>query len=404
MAEDQQPIRFQLNESIWLDHNARSAEIIRLALDPEIEVHEDEDLVNVRGHLVLSGRFDTSDQENKEEALDLESSSIAEQLQFQPLSVEQKEIYQKHYKGQIQKRFPVDVTVPRHKVRDRNQVFVQVEHFDYELEGSHHLRVEADVTVRGIELIPREDIIVEKKSGGFRSDHYYPAFDVAAASDERQGSEQPNTQDGEHGTEETLSGDERHIGQSEDTEENRSAENEEDKIDASQEYSDGETNGDRQDEQEQPVQQFQADEMRTTSDENGENEGHSELQALREAGADGSELEEDGEAPEKRDEQEVGEERDIKTSFQALPEPPDDSGEENETQGSKTSAFLAQLMSDKENEHEQSYTRLKMCIVQKDETLEAIAERYELHVTDIMRVNQLRTQEVSTGQIIYIPK
>jgi stage VI sporulation protein D len=45
-----------------------------------------------------------------------------------------------------------------------------------------------------------------------------------------------------------------------------------------------------------------------------------------------------------------------------------------------------------------------MCIVQKGDTVESLAERYDVSVNNLLRVNQLElNQDVSEGQVLYIP-
>lgn len=51
------------------------------------------------------------------------------------------------------------------------------------------------------------------------------------------------------------------------------------------------------------------------------------------------------------------------------------------------------------------FSRMRMCIVQKEETLEDIAARYEMNPREILLCNRLaESQSVYEGQIIYIPK
>lgn len=52
----------------------------------------------------------------------------------------------------------------------------------------------------------------------------------------------------------------------------------------------------------------------------------------------------------------------------------------------------------------QEFRRVRMYIVQKDDTLETIAKRYELNPREIALFNRLGDSEVSAGQIVYIPK
>ena len=51
---------------------------------------------------------------------------------------------------------------------------------------------------------------------------------------------------------------------------------------------------------------------------------------------------------------------------------------------------------------EESYTQMKMYIAQEEETLSSIAEKYDVSVKQLERVNDY-TDDVSPGQIVYIP-
>jgi len=53
---------------------------------------------------------------------------------------------------------------------------------------------------------------------------------------------------------------------------------------------------------------------------------------------------------------------------------------------------------------EERSSRLKMCIIQRDETLELISQRYSLPVSKIVEVNRLASEQLVAGQILYIPQ
>lgn len=55
------------------------------------------------------------------------------------------------------------------------------------------------------------------------------------------------------------------------------------------------------------------------------------------------------------------------------------------------------------NKEERS-SQLKMCIIQRDETLEQISQRYSLPVSKIVEVNRLSSEQLVAGQILYIPQ
>ncbi|KKO51338.1 LysM peptidoglycan-binding domain-containing protein [Paenibacillus sp. DMB20] len=49
------------------------------------------------------------------------------------------------------------------------------------------------------------------------------------------------------------------------------------------------------------------------------------------------------------------------------------------------------------------FRKVRLCIVQREETLEAIAERYQLSPRELLLYNRLSDQSVEEGQILYIP-
>nr|WP_275100804.1 LysM peptidoglycan-binding domain-containing protein [Paenibacillus dendritiformis] len=44
-----------------------------------------------------------------------------------------------------------------------------------------------------------------------------------------------------------------------------------------------------------------------------------------------------------------------------------------------------------------------MCIVQREETLDTIADRYQMNTNEIVLYNRLPDQNVTEGQVLYIP-
>ncbi|MFB6363684.1 LysM peptidoglycan-binding domain-containing protein [Paenibacillus elgii] len=76
-------------------------------------------------------------------------------------------------------------------------------------------------------------------------------------------------------------------------------------------------------------------------------------------------------------------------------------GEESESVAEKVE-WKNLLLTSKGEEH--GFKRLRLCIVQKEETLESIAKRYDLNPREIALYNRLGDHEVSEGQIVYIPK
>ncbi|TXK84716.1 LysM peptidoglycan-binding domain-containing protein [Paenibacillus sp. N3.4] len=51
----------------------------------------------------------------------------------------------------------------------------------------------------------------------------------------------------------------------------------------------------------------------------------------------------------------------------------------------------------------QEFRKLKLCIVQREDTLESIAKKYQLNPRELQLLNRLGDQEVTLGQVIYLP-
>jgi stage VI sporulation protein D len=376
--EKYSPIKFQLEESIWLDHHANDAEIISLELEPQIEVEEERNFITITGSLALTGRFAASEEEG-EESLDLESSSLAEQLHFQPLRVDQREIVEEDFRGKIEKRFPIDVTIPANKIDDIEDVFVQIEQFDYNVTNGHRLNIQADVTISGIRNEARveqsEQIEQKKQDQGFR----FPTFDVAASKDELSGYDE-NRQEAfeeELRAEMEESTDERQFDQV--------SEEEVTEVDVTEPVSEEQREASTEDSRVDDSTEEESDELSFAAS------------ALDE---DEREVESDNVVPLFDNE--------IRTLFRSQPssdenQDVDDEEREEAIVESKTTSFLTQLMSGRDEEVEQT-TKLRMCILQREETLETISERYEIPVRDILRVNRMESEQVTAGQILYIPK
>lgn len=54
-------------------------------------------------------------------------------------------------------------------------------------------------------------------------------------------------------------------------------------------------------------------------------------------------------------------------------------------------------------DEKRAFCKVKLCIVQREETLDTIAERYNLNPRELLLYNRMSDQTVSEGQVIYIP-
>ncbi|MCM3717023.1 LysM peptidoglycan-binding domain-containing protein [Fictibacillus phosphorivorans] len=73
--------------------------------------------------------------------------------------------------------------------------------------------------------------------------------------------------------------------------------------------------------------------------------------------------------------------------------------EEREETKDENALYLTKMLSGKE----ERFSKMKMYILQRGDSLEHICERYDISLNTLMRMNRLQQGEVSEGQIIYIP-
>jgi len=58
----------------------------------------------------------------------------------------------------------------------------------------------------------------------------------------------------------------------------------------------------------------------------------------------------------------------------------------------------------REDSSQQEFRKVKMCIIQKEDTLEGIARKYGVNERELQHYNSLTNVDVQAGQIIYIPR
>jgi stage VI sporulation protein D len=55
-------------------------------------------------------------------------------------------------------------------------------------------------------------------------------------------------------------------------------------------------------------------------------------------------------------------------------------------------------------EEEEQFVKIKMVIAQKEDSIDSIAEKYNVLASQLIRLNQLEEGELEEGQIIHIPQ
>lgn len=338
---EQSYLRFSLEESVWFKRGQEVAEFLSISLDPVISVDEYDQYITIRGALELSGEFHQAG-EGQAEADD-DVFELAGYRFIQHISVREDGI------SELSHRFPIDITIPKNRIRSLEDVYVTVESFDYDLDENGRLLITADISISGISEAPLDDDLPDDEED---DEPLFAPFESIARK--------------EAAGEETFAS-----------------------VDDLTDEAD-----------EQPA--FAADETTVSV---------MEPAAMRHEETEAEEEEEAKEPflPLETETKEVSAqtEEDIasllppteaKVSIGAAKKAVEE--EETKTK-SENALYLTKLFAKSE---EKEFTKLKICIVQQGDSLDKIAERYDVTVSQLLRANDLEGPDnVHEGQLLYIP-
>ncbi|KMY64007.1 stage VI sporulation protein D [Geobacillus stearothermophilus] len=339
---EQSYLRFSLEESVWFKRGQEVAEFLSISLDPVISVDEYDQYITIRGALELSGEFHQAG-EGQAEADD-DVFELAGYRFIQHISVREDGI------SELSHRFPIDITIPKNRIRSLEDVYVTVESFDYDLDENGRLLITADISISGISEAPLDDDLPDDEED---DEPLFAPFESIARK--------------EAAGEETFAS-----------------------VDDLTDEAD-----------EQPA--FAADETTVSV---------MEPAAIRHEETEAEEEEEAKEPflPLETETKEVSAqtEEDIasllppteaKVSIGAAKKAVEEE-EETKTK-SENALYLTKLFAKSE---EKEFTKLKICIVQQGDSLDKIAERYDVTVSQLLRANDLESpDDVHEGQLLYIP-
>lgn len=352
LSKEQDYFSFELEENLFFDKGQEVSEMLSVALDPEITIHTVDDDVSIRGVIKLSGEYQKSDKLNEldEQTLDFQEQHSKRYLE----RVEDKEGEYSIFSHQ----FPVDISIPSYRVLNLNDITVDIDSFDYELPNENQLKINAAVHINGISQNNR--LTQEKESKENALDILDESFEFEI-------------------TEESLKRERENVQADVDrVEEPKQVENsdqEEEEID-----------GRFKIKHSQSFEEFFNKEVQQNEENTvTETEKLTEIEELEET-KDLQVSEETSQAIEVSqiaDEEEVEELHDEQDTLENVD-------------------YLARMFQDKE-ENDRAKAQMKICIVQEQDTLESIAERYQIPKLHILKQNRLEDDTVEEGQLLSIP-
>lgn len=385
LSQSQSSLRFSLEESIWFKKGQEVDELLSISLDPEITIQEQEQYIQIIGNLQLSGEYKGNEEEEQEQELDLHGK-FAHHVEYRTTD----EIYY------FEHRFPVDVTIPKSRVDQIADIDVNIDSFDYLLPEKGNLKLNADLSILGIrneETVPEEEKEEIPISVPQRNSLQEETSDesIQHVDDEESVNLSDELSDWHLESDEVQESDEQESRNVSTTNES----NEQESF-AQEEFFQPFTVEARKIQQEEEI---------SINIENKNDEPTINLHSFDEEKIKEELLQfsrQETESSEEIDEDEV------EVESPADMEEEHEEQEEEETNNKKKKKFgkyesisLADFFARKTDE---KAAKLKVCIVQQGETLDVLAEKYDISVQQILRMNHLEiNQDVYEGQVLYIP-
>ncbi|WP_144486821.1 LysM peptidoglycan-binding domain-containing protein [Bacillus pumilus] len=414
-------LQFSVEESIYFKSGQEVSELLSISLDPDILVQEVNDYVSIRGSLELTGEYNI----NQEELLG-ELSSYASYREADEVKVREDGT------AELLHQFPVDITIPKNKISHLNDVFVFIDAFDYQLTENRLLTIQADLAIEGLldEETPQATV-EEPYEFVHRSEEEYDGmtYDYQLQPEDE---EQEELQDDEREVNEdqvVLQNDSR--AEEEEQEEAQeeeieielvSREEETEDLEESEELMETESQEEvalgyrslHEDQVQEPPffeppklleEEKREDtffEVEVRKDPEAAEEQEEMVQPYPVFESPAYHVEEEQEAQD--DTYQLGRlyEREAPKVYELAQEEEEFEEDVRETSGSENSLYLTKLFAKQE---EEDFSRMKICIVQQEDTVDRICERYQLNVQQLLRTNSLSVDaELEEGQILYIPE
>ncbi|WP_144524053.1 LysM peptidoglycan-binding domain-containing protein [Bacillus pumilus] len=414
-------LQFSVEESIYFKSGQEVSELLSISLDPDILVQEVNDYVSIRGSLELTGEYNI----NQEELLG-ELSSYASYREADEVKVREDGT------AELLHQFPVDITIPKNKISHLNDVFVFIDAFDYQLTENRLLTIQADLAIEGLLDEETPQATVEE-----------PYEFVHRSEEEYDGMTYDYQLQPEDEEQEELQDDEREINEDQVVLQNDSRAEEEEQEEAQEEEIEIELVS----REEETEDLEESEELMETESQEEVALGYRSLheaqvqeppffeppKLLEEEKREDTffevEVRKDPEAAEEQEEmvqpypvfespayhveeeQEAQDdtyqlgrlyEREAPKVYELAQEEEEFEEDVRETSGSENSLYLTKLFAKQE---EEDFSRMKICIVQQEDTVDRICERYQLNVQQLLRTNSLSVDaELEEGQILYIPE
>ncbi|MEI4829469.1 stage VI sporulation protein D [Bacillus sp. FJAT-53711] len=159
-ADQQTSLRFSLKESVWFQKGQEVNELLSISLDPDVVIEEREYEIVVSGQLDLTGEYIAKEETEVFSLRELSPARTVDYVETRDDGI-----------NELVHSFPLEISIPRGRVKQVEDLYVDIEEFDYELLDSGCLQLLADISIYGLrdeeheeEAIREEEVIREEEA------------------------------------------------------------------------------------------------------------------------------------------------------------------------------------------------------------------------------------------------
>ena len=403
-SEQQSCLRFSVEESVWFQKGQEVSELMSISLDPEIQIFDQDQYVSIRGALYLTGEYLVEKQEDPT----YEPVNLARIVE----NVEERE------DGcfELNHRFPVDITIPKNRIQNLEDIYVSIESFDYHLPMRGCLQLDAELSISGIyghqQSVPhveeqqdqeqyeqeeeRELEPLYRNGQEEEEDEPYNPFKFYSESDDSLEVEQneENVRDAYY---QNLSQESAYQEEAEEVDYSEVLRQETEAVSPNNQYEEEQDAFDYE-------EGFDTFEVEVRKDANvGENV--EEDYANNPFSAPNYEFQAKKEEVEEKEENVISflaRREEKQESPKAVMKKQAQQEEKCEAGRDENDLSLTKFFASEDSGED--FTRLKICIVQDGDTMDTIAKRYDITIQQLIRVNRLSTEDdIHSGQLLYVP-
>lgn len=146
MLLDQPFMKFEIHDKVKHSTDAYSFnDLTTLELEPIVKIFEQEDQVEVQGHLMLNGEF-LSKEVGWQDQYDQSDG-----IHYGPFFNKEGEI------ETFQHKIPLEIQISNKRIKDPSQIFIVVEHFDYQIVSEQEMELTAYIKLLGVHPEPKQE-------------------------------------------------------------------------------------------------------------------------------------------------------------------------------------------------------------------------------------------------------